>query len=279
MKVTYFGTTTLLFDDGADQIMFDCHVSRPSILKCLFGRLKTNKAVADKVIDDFKIDRLRAIFISHTHYDHVMDAPYFAKRCGADIYGSASTLNVARGGAVDEKRLHSFETSGQVEIGGFNITVIPSVHSAARWYNDDLGETVGAPLIQPAGMRAYKEGGSFDFLVRCQEKSILIRPSYNCIEGQLDGIKADVLFLGITGLAEDTEEGKRRFFEETVDKVSPETAIPVHWDNFFRPLYSKAKPISNLYINTAKALLELKKYCDSRGIEYIKLMPLASADF
>ena len=25
MKVTYFGTTTLLFDDGKDQIFFDAH--------------------------------------------------------------------------------------------------------------------------------------------------------------------------------------------------------------------------------------------------------------
>ena len=26
MKVTFFGTTTLMFDDGEDQILFDDHV-------------------------------------------------------------------------------------------------------------------------------------------------------------------------------------------------------------------------------------------------------------
>ena len=31
LKVTYFGTTTLLFDDGKDQILFDAHVTRPSV--------------------------------------------------------------------------------------------------------------------------------------------------------------------------------------------------------------------------------------------------------
>ena len=30
MKVTFFGTTTLLFDDGKDQILFDAHITRPS---------------------------------------------------------------------------------------------------------------------------------------------------------------------------------------------------------------------------------------------------------
>jgi L-ascorbate metabolism protein UlaG (beta-lactamase superfamily) len=67
MKVTYLGTTTLLFDDGTDQVLFDCHISRPSIRACLFGRLSTDKSIADKVVDEFEINRLRAIFISHTH--------------------------------------------------------------------------------------------------------------------------------------------------------------------------------------------------------------------
>lgn len=108
MKVTYLGTTTLLFDDGTNQILFDCHVTRPSIVSCIFGRLSTNRAIADRIIDEFRINRLRAIFISHSHYDHSMDAPYFARKCGADIYGSESSLNIARGGNMEEERLHSF---------------------------------------------------------------------------------------------------------------------------------------------------------------------------
>ena len=37
LKVTFFGTTTLLFDDGKDQILFDAHVTRPSIEKYVAG--------------------------------------------------------------------------------------------------------------------------------------------------------------------------------------------------------------------------------------------------
>lgn len=279
MKVTYLGTTTLLFDDGTDQVLFDCHISRPSIGACLFGRLSTDKSVADKVIDEFGINRLRAIFISHTHYDHVMDAPYFAKKCAADIFGSASALNVARGANVDEKQLHIFKTDTEIKIGNYGIRVIPSVHSVARWYDNDLGETIDAPLKQPARMKDYKEGGSFDFLVNCDGKSYLIRPSCNYQIGQLDGIKADVLFLGIAGMAGDKENRKRNFFRETVDKVSPEIAIPIHWDNFFRPLYAKIKTIPGFLNNTARALIELKNYCDSHGVKYLKQMPLTSVDF
>ena len=33
LKVTFFGTTTLLFDDGKDQVLFDAHVTRPSLVE------------------------------------------------------------------------------------------------------------------------------------------------------------------------------------------------------------------------------------------------------
>ena len=33
LKVTFFGTTTLLFDDGKNQVLFDAHVTRPSLVE------------------------------------------------------------------------------------------------------------------------------------------------------------------------------------------------------------------------------------------------------
>ena len=81
LKVTFFGTTTLLFDDGKDQILFDAHVTRPSLGKYIRGaKESTNTDLCDRIIQMHRIDRLRAIFISHTHHDHVMDAPYIAKK-------------------------------------------------------------------------------------------------------------------------------------------------------------------------------------------------------
>ena len=37
MKITFFGTTTLLFDDGSDQVFFDAHMTRPSLFKYICG--------------------------------------------------------------------------------------------------------------------------------------------------------------------------------------------------------------------------------------------------
>lgn len=274
MKITYLGTTTLLFDDGKDQILFDCHITRPSLLTCFLGRFGTDRAIADRVIRECAIDRLKAVFISHTHHDHVMDAPYFLQQCGGDLYGSASARNVALGGRIDEERIHCYADNMEYRVGDFAVRVIPSVHSIAHWYNNDLGQTIDTPLIQPAKKSAYKEGGSFDFLVKHGSRTYLIRPSCNYLVGQLDDIRADVLFLGIGGLSREQKERKAQFFNETVDKVHPEIVIPVHWDNFFTPLFDETKWCTGVLDNPENSIQEARSHCEANGIRFIHQMPL-----
>ena len=278
MKVTYLGTTMLLFDDGNDQLLFDCHVTRPSIPKFLTSKISTDTSVADRVIRDFKIDRLKGMFISHSHHDHVLDAPYFALKCGGDIYGSSSALNVARGGNVPEERLHDFRDSMEYQVGNFHVTVLNSIHSKTHWYNNDLGQTIDEPLAQPAKKKRFKEGGSFDFLVYHNDKKYLIRPSYNYLEGQLDGIKADVLFLGISGMSKDTDENRKKFFAETIDKVEPDLVIPVHWDNFLAPLYGDVKGMPKLVLNTGRSMRLLADHCAKVGVNCVVQLPGSSME-
>ena len=273
MKVTFFGTTTLLFDDGRDQLLFDAHFSRPSLLRYIFGKGTTDAALVDELLDRSRADRLRAIFVSHSHHDHVMDAPYIAIRCGAAIYGTASTLNVARGGGVPEERLTEFRGGERFEVGGFAVTVIPSLHSKPTIINNDLGKTIDAPLPQPARLRDYKEGGSFDFLVEAEGKTFLIRPSFNYIPGQLDGIRADVLFLGVAGLAKADQATEDAFFAETLEKTGAKLVIPVHWDNFFSRLDRPVRGMPPLIERTEVVFDKLARRCAEAGADCLVQLP------
>lgn len=277
MKISYFGTTVLLFDDGKDQILFDCHITRPTFTEFEFSKVETDKALADKIIKDFEINRLRGIFISHTHYDHVMDAPYFANACGCPIYGSKSAKFVALGGDVPEDRIFTYDDAMEYSIGNFDIKVIPSIHSPTYFFNDDLGQTIDYPVVQPAKKIDYKEGGSFDFVVKHSGKTYLIRPSYNYLINQLDGIKADYLFQGIIGLAKDNPEHRKNFYKETIAKVKPEMVIPVHWDNFFSPLTDPSKWFSmGLVENIEDSIYDVEGYCMDHDIGYRLPMPLTT---
>lgn len=274
MKATFFGTTTLLFDDGKDQILFDAHFTRPSLSKYVRGaKVCTNTSLCDTLIQRHRIDRLRAVFISHTHHDHVMDAPYIANECGAVIYGSESAKNVALGGGVPADRIVVFDHGSCFEIGSYKIRILKSLHSKPTRLNNDLGEPITAPLVQPAGLREYKEGGSYDFFVEHGEKRILIRPSFNYIEGQLDGIQADVIFLGIAGLAKADTKMEKTFFAETVKKTGAKLVIPIHWDNFFSPLQAPIKGMPDFIEKTGVAFYKTAKYCESHNVKFLIQYP------
>ena len=276
MKISYFGTTTLLFDDGKDQVFFDCHFTRPSLAKYIAGSQPSDTALSDDLMKLHPMDRLRAVFISHTHHDHVMDAPYVVKKTGAVMYGTSSAMNVAKGGGVSEKQLVEFKANTSYKVGGFKITVIPSLHSKPTILNNDLGQTIDEPLDPNARLRDYKEGGSYDFYVETGDKKYMIRPSFNYIEGQMDGYKADVLFLGVAGLAKADAATEEKFFAETAAKLEPKLIIPVHWDNFFSPLDKPVTGMPPLIEHTEAVFHKLAMYCEANGIDLLIQIPRTS---
>ncbi|MCQ2508711.1 MAG: MBL fold metallo-hydrolase, partial [Dorea sp.] len=230
LKITSLGVTSLLFDDGETKILFDGMVTRPGLLKTFFCRLDSKKNLVEYLAERFHMQDLKAIFVSHTHYDHILDVPNFAKLSGADVYGSKSTLNVVYGNGVKKEHCHLFLPDSTFTIGDFKIKVLKSIHSKPGFYNNDLGKEVEKPLKFPAKMKEMPEGGSYDFYIEHRGLKLLIRPSCNYIVDSLDDYQADVLFLGIGGLFKLSDEEKEEFYKETVGKVKPSLFGPVHWD-------------------------------------------------
>ena len=268
VSMTFFGTTTWLLDDGETQILLDAHLTRPSLPRALLGKIRTNTAFVDEVLRRFPMDRLRAIFVSHSHYDHVLDAAYIAGKTGADIYGTISTKNVGLGGGIPDARLHLFEEDAPVSVGAFEITVLPSIHSKPTAINNDLGVVIERPLKQPARMRDYSEGGSYDFYIRHGEQTLLVRPSCNYIEGSLKDVRADTLLLGIGGLGKEDGAFHDKFYRETVGYVQPKRVIPVHWDNFFKPLKAPLPYQTRIADDTEGNMIYMKTRLEQDGIAF-----------
>ena len=127
------------------------------------------------------------------------------------------------------------------------MTVVKSKHSPPiKGINDDLGETIDKPLKQPASFLDYKEGGSFDFLIKRGDHAMLVKPSANYVEGALDKVRADVLFLGTATLGKQTKKDQDAIYDQTVKKVQPQLVVAIHWDNFFLPLDDRLEMFGKL---------------------------------
>lgn len=276
VTVRWLGVTTLLFDDGTDQLMVDGMVTRPSLPRMLFGALETDETLVERVIQECGIDRLRAIFVTHTHYDHVMDVAAFARLTGAHVYGSRSTLNVERGQHGEEKSLHEFRAGEEYTIGGFTVRVIRSLHSPALPINNDLGKEVLQPIRPHPHRRDYAEGGSYDLLITHHGRGCLVKPSCNFIPGALDNIQADLFFLSTGQMDRIPAERKEEMYRNTILKVQPETVVPIHWDDIFAPYDRGSKPLPRPFDNFAASKAFLSEKLGHDGIA-LKILPIMGA--
>jgi L-ascorbate metabolism protein UlaG (beta-lactamase superfamily) len=234
VRATFLGTTTLLVDDGTTQLLFDAFITDISLSTAIFGALRTDPAKVDATLARVGADRIKGIFVSHSHYDHSLDAPYIARRTNAVLHGSPSTLNIGRGGDVPEAQLQPYRVGQPVKIGDFTVTVLASKHSPGTKGGD--GTPIKEPLRQPADAGAFFEGGSFDFLVEFGTHSILVKASAGYLPGGLDDVRADAMFCGTAGSVGKDASYRQEFYEQTVAKVRPKLLVPLHWNDFFTPV-------------------------------------------
>lgn len=275
MIVKYLGISNLLFDDGKTAILFDCCLSRPNLGSLIFTKIKNNKSSIDQILNAAMINKVNSIFVSHSHYDHALDIGYVASKFDSSIYGTKSTLNIARGQGISEEQLTEFSPFSEYKIGDFSVTILPSVHSKPFFFNNDLGQKIEHPLEQPAREWQFKEGGSFDFLfTHHHDKSYLIRPSFGYVPGELKDIRADYLFLATTTFSHENGEEQVKFLHETIDRVQPEIVVPLHWDNFVRPLSRKTKYLP--FARKSNALISA--YCKQQKIKFVQMPPLSEIE-
>jgi L-ascorbate metabolism protein UlaG (beta-lactamase superfamily) len=239
VTVRFTGTSTLLFSDGETSWMVDGWFSRPGPLKVLFGKVAPDLAAIERGLAANHVSTLAAVFAMHSHYDHAMDAPEVARRTGAVLMGSESTANIGRGWGLPESQIQVVADRAPFQLGQFVITPIVSRHfefpdprMRERALADPL---ITAPLTPPVSAFDYKLGQAYVLYVSHPKGSWLVVGSAGYLEGALQGISADTVFLGIGGLGSQTDAYRESFWRETVGRVAPRRIIPIHYDSLTAP--------------------------------------------
>lgn len=243
LTVTFLGTTSLLFSDGETRILIDGFISRPPVHRVLGRMLTSDVGEINSVLGTVRARPLHAVFVAHSHYDHALDSAVIADLTQATLYGSPSTLNLGHGAGISFHRLLPLRERVEIGIGEFVVTPLRATHSPVSAYNDNLGEQITHPRRQPVHANRLVEGGSFDFLIRHGERTMLVRPAAGYEAGALHGIHADVLFLAVGTLGNQRRSYRRAFFSETVCRVRPRLIVPMHWDSPFRRLPPAPEPL------------------------------------
>ena len=231
--VRFLGTSTLIFDDGTTAWMTDGFCTRPGKARLIFGRIAPDRRIIERTLHRAGVDRLAAVVCVHSHYDHAMDAPVVAQRTGADLVGSSSTANIARGlGVLPPGRIRIVQDGESLRYGDFQVTAIPSIHGRG----DRMPGAIAAPLVPPARYTAWKTGSCYTLLIRHRSRSVVVNASANVLPGALAGHRADVAYLGCAGLGRQPDRFRRDYWHELVTRTGVRRVVPVHWDDFTLPL-------------------------------------------
>jgi L-ascorbate metabolism protein UlaG (beta-lactamase superfamily) len=278
LTASFFGTSTILLDDGADRIMIDAFFSRPPGRK-LVGTIRPSEKRIESALNRAGIGWLSAIFPAHAHYDHVMDAPTVAKWTGAYLVGSESTANVARGEDFDERRLRIVSDGARCRFGAFVVTMYETPHGPTPLRT---GQFIEEPLRRPAGLRDYKDGENFSFLVEHPQARILIVPSGKLDPATFKGVRADAVFLGIAQLGNGKRSTARAYWREAVADREARLVVPIHWDNLLRPLRQELTPVPAPFDRFGQAMKWLEEFAgdDAAGhaVELVRLRAFERID-
>jgi L-ascorbate metabolism protein UlaG (beta-lactamase superfamily) len=235
----FLGTSSILFRDSETAILSDGFVTRPGLASVLVGRVAPDTALVRRALDSLRVDSIAAIFTGHSHYDHAMDAPTFARRTGAILIGSPSTANIGRGGGLPERQLRVVRDGEALRFGKFTLTFIESRHARGERYRG----TVDRPLAPPARAGAWRTGTTWSVLIEHHGRTLLVHGSANYKPGALRGRHADVVYLGIGGLGKQPGGFVDAYWNEVVRTTGAKRVILVHWDDFFRTLDKPLRPM------------------------------------
>lgn len=167
-----------------------------------------------------------AVFLTHSHWDHLIDVPHVVEQTGAKVYGSETTLNICRARGVPEDRLTRVGHGMCLNMAkGVTVRIIRSRHK----------EPVGAPGFYtqvPAVLKTrahYLCGDVFAFLFDIDGLRLLNIGSSNLDPSAIKGTGCDLFFCGVSNYFD------RPGFPQLVhDNIVFKTFIPTHHDAFAR---------------------------------------------
>jgi L-ascorbate metabolism protein UlaG (beta-lactamase superfamily) len=265
--LTWMGAAGVLISDSNTSILIDPYVSRFGLFKIALGLpLRPDVETIKKWIARLGLQksRLQTVIVSHSHFDHCLDAPFFALETDAVLMGSESTLNVGRGAGLAEKNLKIVKPEQTIKVGTFTLKFIESAHGPVFLGRVPYPGIIDKPLFPPCPAKNYKLGKTFSILISHPSGTIMHHGSAGFIPGMYEGTKADVVLLGIAGRGD-----TRKYLKNVPLKLGARIVIPIHFDNFFIPLERKIKNLPGLRLR--EFLSVAKNNCS--GFE-LKILPI-----
>jgi L-ascorbate metabolism protein UlaG (beta-lactamase superfamily) len=180
------------------------------------------------------------VLVGHTHWDHAVDAPEIARRCGCKAYGSSSLATLMRLHRLGQLAVE-VEPYRAYELGPFEVSFVPSAHSRLL-----LGLAVPfageltCEQLDSLAPGAYRCGQVWGIHIAVAGITLYHQGSADLIDDAVRHRGVDVFLAGIAG-----RNFTDRYWERILPRLDPAIVVPTHYDNFFVPLADEMELMGN----------------------------------
>ena len=149
------GKNLTLFECQDDMIIVDCGMAFPTD-----DMLGVDLVLPDFTFIERNIDKIRGVFLTHGHEDHIGAIPYLLKKVNLPLYGTALTLGLVGGklkehGLLNKAKMNVVNPGGHVKLGCLDVEFIHVNHS--------IPDAVSFAIHSPAGTVIH----TGDFKIDC----------------------------------------------------------------------------------------------------------------
>lgn len=221
----WLGVAGIELDVNGQTLLIDPFVTRLPPWRMWLGRVQPDyERIATS------IPQADVILVTHAHWDHVMDVPAVVHHTGAMAFGSPNTCRLLRAHAVPQTQVTEIGTGDRFSLGPFTVEAMPAEHLTFLGFPIFSG-ALPDDLRLPLRARDYRMDRYHSFLIQTAGLRLLDW----CSRHPGPAPRADVLFLQLYH--------RPSYYKTLLQAVRPRLVIPIHWDDFFRPLDKPVHPM------------------------------------
>jgi L-ascorbate metabolism protein UlaG (beta-lactamase superfamily) len=207
-------------------VLIDPYLSRVPAWKLWFGRLcPARELIAERVL------QCDLLLVTHAHFDHIMDVPSIARNTGAMTVGSRNSCELLKAYGISKEQIQEIHAGDELTFDGFSIKAWPAEHRRIPGFAP--GPLPPKPKL-PLRASGYRIDDCYSYLISVNGLRLLTDPGVR----PDDAVAADVLFV-YPGM-------QTEYYITLLGRVQPKITIPIHWDDFFRPLSRPLRPFWKL---------------------------------
>ncbi|MCC5848663.1 MAG: hypothetical protein JJU29_11255 [Verrucomicrobia bacterium] len=286
LSIIWFGNVNLWITDGEDSLLNEGWVSRFSVWNLLRGIHPKEDSLTNAISRlPQPLETLRAVLVSHTHYDHVLDAPNWATHEAITndpkkipLLGPPNLERVVKAytpqpkviltdPATDHTTFHGEPATGY-SFGKFSVRPIPIHHSEGQSRIKRMVKKLSTgevpedfKLPTPGSRLKMDHTLAYHVTHAGTGKRILIYGSAGLpIQSLTEDDHADVLYLSLANFADAGEGHMWNMLSKVILASGATTLVPVHWDDLFQEPGDDPQFMGRFISNIPKALQFLERH-------------------